>query len=101
MAIPVLHIPHRKLSVFAVVTILTSYYYDSSNIVKFFYDANNLTDSIPLEIATNFIFPTPEERLKYYMGDWDGRSLTTQEIPCHKLSIINEVVSDKHMLWSR
>ena len=101
MAIPPLHIPHRKLSVFAVVTILTSYYYDSSNIVKFFYDANNLTESIPLEIATNFIFPTPEERLKYYMGDWDGRSLTTQEIPCHKLSIINEVVSDKHMLWSR
>lgn len=51
--------------------------------------------------STNFTFPSVEERIQYYMGDWFNNTLL--EISCGEVTVgsANEVVSDKPLLYTR
>lgn len=49
--------------------------------------------------TTDFVFPSPEARFKYYMGDWYGKTLQPNDIPCDEIVATNEIRSDESVLW--
>ncbi|KAL7525194.1 hypothetical protein ACHAWF_001249 [Thalassiosira exigua] len=49
--------------------------------------------------ATDFAFPSVEERLAYYAGDWRGRSLARGDVPCDALKRVDVSTCDVPVLW--
>ena len=58
-------------------------------------------ESTSIELSSNnFTFPSPETRVKYYMGDWYGRTVSnSDDVLCNEISAFNEVLSDQTVLW--
>lgn len=56
---------------------------------------------VAIEFTTNFTFPSPTQRLKYYMGDWYERSVDpgNKNILCNEIVAVDKIVSDKPVLW--
>jgi len=52
------------------------------------------------QFTTNFTFPSIDERLEYYMGDWYNRTLNPKNISCREIKAKNKIVSDKPVLWN-
>ena len=61
-------------------------------------NGNNNT-RISHQFKTNFTFPSIDERLEYYMGDWYNRTLNPKNISCREIKAKNKIVSDKPVLW--
>ena len=51
------------------------------------------------EFATNFTFPSPQDRLEHYMGDWFNRTLSPGKISCNEIGARDTLVSDTPVLW--
>ena len=61
---------------------------------------NNDNNNIPMsDFVSTFAFPTIEERVKYYMGDWYGRSLHKDTISCKEIDEVDGIYSDQLVLW--
>lgn len=56
------------------------------------------------EKLKSFIFPSREERVRYYMGDWYNRTLHPNDIDCDGINEVNVLVSDEpvmmHTAWA-
>jgi len=57
------------------------------------------THESTIKSTTNFIFPSRQTRLKYYMGDWFGRTLLSKDISCNEITAVGKVISDHSILW--
>ncbi|KAL7536079.1 hypothetical protein ACHAXR_008015 [Thalassiosira sp. AJA248-18] len=56
-------------------------------------------DESAIDLTPTFTFPSPEARVKYYMGDWFGHSLTPENIQCDEIVAVDEIRSDQPVLW--
>ena len=63
-------------------------------------NGGNNNTRISHQFKTNFTFPSIDERLEYYMGDWYNRTLNPKNISCREIKAKNKIVSDKPVLWN-
>jgi len=52
------------------------------------------------DFATDFVFPSREYRIRYYMGDWYNVTLQPGDVPCENILHNKLIIDESTVLWS-